>query len=49
MQMLFNIGFTPEDGCEDCGLPQTPAINHARAPFTENKRYRMKRPPMPTW
>jgi hypothetical protein len=38
----FNARFTreiPDDACARC---HTPTINHARLPFTENKRYRTK-------
>jgi hypothetical protein len=38
----FNIGFTPEKSCEALVCIRTPAINHGRPPFTENKRYRTK-------
>jgi hypothetical protein len=37
-QMRFNMGFTPGT----LGSVQTPTINHARRPFTENKRYQIK-------
>jgi hypothetical protein len=40
--MRFNIGFTPGTRCEVCLDRRTSTINHARAPFTENKRYRKK-------
>jgi hypothetical protein len=36
--MRFNIGFTPGTVL-NC---RTPSINHATAPFIENKRYRAK-------
>jgi hypothetical protein len=36
------MGFTPKKSCEAQAYIPTPTINHARAPFTENKRYRKK-------
>jgi hypothetical protein len=36
------MGFTPEKSCEARAWLRTPTINHARPPFTENKRYRIK-------
>ena len=32
------MGFTPKKSCEAWAYIRTPTINHARAPFTENKR-----------
>jgi hypothetical protein len=40
-QMRFNIGFTRKSP-RRARRGRTPTINHARAPFTENKRCRMK-------
>jgi hypothetical protein len=40
--MRFNTGFTPGIVVKRAFRCHTPTINHARPPFTENKRYRMK-------
>jgi hypothetical protein len=40
--MRFNIGFTPGTCCEARVCRRTQTINHAPAPFIENKRYRAK-------
>jgi hypothetical protein len=40
--MRFNVRFTPEPACKAYCSRRTPAINHARPAFTENKRYRSK-------
>jgi hypothetical protein len=40
--MRFNIGFTPGIVVKRAVRRHTPTINHARPPFTENKRYPMK-------
>jgi hypothetical protein len=37
--MFFNAGFTRNGGREPQERAQKPAVNHARAPFIENKRY----------
>jgi hypothetical protein len=41
-QKRFNIEFTPGTVVRCAACRHTPTINHARLPFTENKRYRMK-------
>jgi len=40
--MRFNIRFTPGTGLRRATRRSTPTINHAAAPFIENKRYRAK-------
>jgi hypothetical protein len=40
--MRFNTGFTPRIVVKARTRSHTPTINHARAPFIENKRYRTK-------
>jgi hypothetical protein len=40
--MRFNIRFTAASRFATCHCHGTPTINHARAPFIENKRCRMK-------
>ena len=37
------MGFTPKKSDETSTRMRTPTINHASAPFIENKRYRIKR------
>jgi hypothetical protein len=37
--MFFNAEFTRNGGREPQGRAQKPAVNHACAPFIENKRY----------
>jgi lipoprotein-anchoring transpeptidase ErfK/SrfK len=44
--MRFNIGFTPGTAVSCAAARRTPTINHAPAPFIENKRYRPKPPPV---
>jgi hypothetical protein len=41
--MRFNSKFTPELVIGRDAIRRIPTINHARAVFIENKRYRMKR------
>jgi hypothetical protein len=41
-QMRFNMRFTPGTAATTRWRPSQPTINHARPPFIENKRYRMK-------
>jgi hypothetical protein len=41
-QMRFNIGFTPGTPVKRVSCRDIPTVNHAAAPFIENKRYRMK-------
>jgi hypothetical protein len=36
------MGFTPKKSCETLTCMRTPTINHAPAPFTENKRWQIK-------
>jgi hypothetical protein len=36
------MGFTPKKSCETLVRMRTPTINHVPAPFTENKRWRIK-------
>jgi hypothetical protein len=42
-QMRFNVKFTAETVAPRATAKRTPTINHARAAFIENKRYRTKR------
>jgi hypothetical protein len=42
-QMRFNVEFTAETLVPRATAKRTPTINHGRAPFIENKRYRTKR------
>src|SRR5450756_2320049 len=41
-QMRFNIRFTPVTGSQRAARRSTPTVNHAAAPFIENKRYPAK-------
>jgi regulator of extracellular matrix RemA (YlzA/DUF370 family) len=41
-QMRFNIGFTPVNAVNRVTCRDIPTINHAAAPFIENKRCRIK-------
>jgi hypothetical protein len=40
--MRFNAEFTPEPLIASDAIRRIPTINHARAVFIENKRYRKK-------
>jgi hypothetical protein len=40
--MRFNMRFTPAAAARRAARRRTPTINHARPPFTENKRYPAK-------
>src|ERR1700688_3275128 len=40
--MRFNTRFTPATAAGRAARRRTPTINHARPPFTENKRYPAK-------
>ncbi len=42
-QMRFNVEFTAKTLTLRVAEKRTPTINHGRAPFIENKRYRTKR------